>query len=72
MCLGAIYWARPAAVVYACDRSDAAGAGFDDRFIYDEISLDMGSRSIPFTQTMREEALPLFTEWQEKEDAERY
>jgi tRNA(Arg) A34 adenosine deaminase TadA len=72
MCLGAIYWARPAAVVYACDRSDAAGAGFDDRFIYDEISLDMGSRSIPFTQAMREKALPLFREWRVKEDAERY
>ncbi|MCA1756386.1 MAG: nucleoside deaminase [Bacteroidales bacterium] len=72
MCLGAIYWARPVAVVYACDRTDAADAGFDDRFIYDEISLDMGSRLIPFSQTMRDKALPLFTEWREKEDAERY
>ena len=24
MCLGAIYWARPAQVFYACDRADAA------------------------------------------------
>src|SRR5580765_2942878 len=30
MCLGAIYWARPARVFYACVAADAAAAGFDD------------------------------------------
>ena len=72
MCLGAIYWARPDAVVYACDRNDAAEAGFDDDFIYRELSLDMGKRLIPFRQNMRSEALPLFREWRKKEDAEKY
>src|SRR5699024_8470733 len=33
MCLGAIYWARPAAVYYACTKEDAAEIGFDDAFI---------------------------------------
>jgi guanine deaminase len=28
MCLGAIYWARPARVYYACLAADAAAAGF--------------------------------------------
>src|SRR5690349_21360500 len=28
MCLGAIYWARPALMYFACDREDAARAGF--------------------------------------------
>ena len=37
MCLGAIYWARPAAVYFANDRTEAAAAGFDDAFIYDEL-----------------------------------
>lgn len=72
MCLGAIYWARPDAVVFACDRRDAAEAGFDDDFIYRELTLDMKKRSIPFRQSMREEAIPLFREWVKKEDARKY
>lgn len=47
MCLGAIYWARLAAVYYACDRFDAAAAGFDDQFIYDEIATPPAARRIP-------------------------
>ncbi|HEY2866329.1 MAG TPA: nucleoside deaminase, partial [Pyrinomonadaceae bacterium] len=37
MCLGAIYWARPAAIYFAGTREDAAAAGFDDEIFYDEI-----------------------------------
>ncbi len=37
MCLGAIYWARIPVVFYACEKQDAAKAGFDDQFIYEEI-----------------------------------
>ncbi|MBK8702952.1 MAG: nucleoside deaminase [Saprospiraceae bacterium] len=36
MCLGAIYWARPSHVFYACTRHDASQAGFDDSFIYEK------------------------------------
>ncbi|MCK7532188.1 MAG: nucleoside deaminase, partial [Marinilabiliales bacterium] len=39
MCLGAIYWSGIKRVVYASGRHDAAAAGFDDEFIYNEISL---------------------------------
>jgi tRNA(Arg) A34 adenosine deaminase TadA len=66
MCLGAIYWARPTRVVYACQREDAAAAKFDDKFIYDELSHPLNERQIKFTQMMREEALVLFQKWQEK------
>lgn len=38
MCLGAIYWARPDRVYFANTRNDAEQAGFDDSFIYKEIS----------------------------------
>jgi guanine deaminase len=37
MCLGAVYWARLEAVYYASSRLDAAAAGFDDGFIFDEL-----------------------------------
>ncbi len=46
MCLGAIYWARPKALYFAADKHDAADAGFDDSFIYDEIKLDYSNRKI--------------------------
>ena len=48
MCLGAIYWARPARVYYASSQEDAAEAGFDDSFIYKEIALPESDRTIPF------------------------
>ena len=37
MCLGAIFWARPKAVYYACTKEDAAAIGFDDKFIYEQL-----------------------------------
>ncbi|NUQ25888.1 MAG: nucleoside deaminase [Saprospiraceae bacterium] len=72
MCLGAIYWARPDHVFYACTREDASQAGFDDSFIYEEIQTDINDRKIPMTQLGREDALRLFEEWRAKEDRMRY
>jgi guanine deaminase len=72
MCLGAIYWARPEKVVFACNRHDAAEIGFDDRFIYDEIASPIGQRHIVFSQLLRDEALPVFKHWAEKGDAVKY
>src|ERR1700728_4672046 len=39
MCLGAIYWARPARVYYGNTATDAAAIGFDDSFIYVELQI---------------------------------
>ncbi|WP_163101100.1 nucleoside deaminase [Peribacillus alkalitolerans] len=50
MCIGAIYWARPKAVYYACTKSDAALIGFDDQFIYDQIALPIDKREINMIQ----------------------
>jgi guanine deaminase len=68
MCLGAIYWARPARVYFGGAAADAARAGFDDSFIYEEIALPHASRKIPMIQMMRQEALAAFREWEEKSD----
>ena len=38
MCLAAAYWAHVDAIVYGASRADAAAAGFDDAFIYEEIA----------------------------------
>lgn len=72
MCLGAIYWARPARIVYGAFHSDAADAGFDDQFIYEEIDKPRDQRSIPMTQTLREEANTVFAEWNAKQDRKKY
>src|ERR1019366_8751043 len=48
MCLGAIYWARPDRVYFAATASDAADAGFDDSFIYEELKRKHSERRIPF------------------------
>jgi guanine deaminase len=68
MCLGAIYWARPDQVFFACTKTDAAAAGFDDQFIYDEIELDFGARKIPFEQVGQSAALEAFRLWDAKTD----
>lgn len=67
MCLGAIYWARPVSVYFAATREDAAAAGFDDSFIYDEFARAIDSRKIPMTQVLREEARGVFTAWEKDE-----
>ncbi len=68
MCLGAIYWARPARVYFASTAADAARIGFDDAFIYDEIHQPLEKRRIPMIPLMREEALEAFRAWEEKKD----
>lgn len=68
MCLGAIYWARPKAVYFACTKDDAAAAGFDDSFIYQELDKTHTERKIPMFQRQREAALRVFTAWQSKND----
>jgi guanine deaminase len=72
MCLGAIYWARPDRVYFAATASDAAEAGFDDSFIYNELKRPHGERRIPFEPMMRKAGLEPFREWTKKTDRVRY
>ena len=68
MCLGAIYWARPAKVFYANTKQDAAKINFDDDFIYKEIAKPLNERKLVFEQLMRDEALEGFKAWENKTD----
>lgn len=72
MCLGAIYWARPARLLFAASRSDAADAGFDDRLIYEELPLPPADRRIGTGQALREEARAVLARWIAKADRRMY
>jgi tRNA(Arg) A34 adenosine deaminase TadA len=63
MCLAACYWARLDAVYYGASDADAARAGFDDAFLYDEFRKDQPARSLPASQLLAEEAWASFAAW---------
>ena len=72
MCLGALYWARPARVIFAANHEDAAAAGFDDAFIYQQIAASPSQRSIPMIRLVDERAMRPFEEWAGKQDRKPY
>ena len=63
MCLGAIYWARLKSFYFACNRFNAAKAGFDDAFIYDQIAVSPDARTIAGTELLTEIGNQPFDEW---------
>ena len=63
MCLGAIYWSGIKTVYFAADRKDAASAGFNDKFIYDEISLPADERDIKFCKLPEVDGTVVFRKW---------
>ncbi|MFQ5662968.1 MAG: nucleoside deaminase [Terriglobia bacterium] len=72
MCMGAIYWARPATVYFASTGADAARFGFDDYFIFEQLQLPMSQRKIPMRQMMHDEALKAFPLWEQRTDKIEY
>jgi guanine deaminase len=72
MCLGAIYWARPAKVFFAATASAAADAGFDDSFIKDQIRLPYVQQQLPIAQILHKESLVPFQAWKAKVDKIEY
>jgi guanine deaminase len=72
MCLGAIYWARLSRVFYGGTAGDAAAAGFDDAFIYEELKHTHNSRHIPMTQLLRDESRTIFSAWKKLENKTEY
>jgi tRNA(Arg) A34 adenosine deaminase TadA len=63
MCLAAAYWARLDAVYYGACAADAARAGFDDAFLYDEMRKESAARKLPSVQMLRDEAWASFAAW---------
>jgi tRNA(Arg) A34 adenosine deaminase TadA len=65
MCLAAVYWARLGAIYYGNTAADAAAAGFDDAYLYNEIKLPLSQRSIPTINLLRDQALSSFNAWRD-------
>jgi len=63
MCLAALYWSRCAAIYYGNDAADAAKAGFDDSFLYEEVKKPLNQRTIPITEMCSDEAWESFDTW---------
>lgn len=72
MCLGAIYWAHLDRMYYGNDKHDAAMAGFDDAFIYEELDLKPEERRLSSRRLLPEEAIEAFDRWREKTDKVEY
>ena len=72
MCLGAVYWARPEVVYFAGTQDDAKYGGFDDQFIYDELTVAPDERTIPFVQVDMAGAREVFSAWLAKPDRTEY
>lgn len=72
MCLSAIYWAKIEKIYYSADRFDAANNGFNDSFIYNEISLPINKRKIPIENIMKKEGQEPFKLWQNNENKIEY
>ncbi len=72
MCLGAIYWSRAKMIIFAAMHKDAAKAGFDDSFLYEEINLPVDKRSIKTIQIKPDNYFKPFKEWLENENKTEY
>lgn len=72
MCLGAIYWAHLDKIYYGNNKTDAARIGFDDSFIYQELSLDKSQRQKPMEELLPQEAKAAFEAWELNTDKVEY
>jgi tRNA(Arg) A34 adenosine deaminase TadA len=63
MCLAAAYWARIEAVYYGASSADAARAGFNDEFLYEEFRKQQPLRTVAATQLLGDEAWESFEAW---------
>ena len=72
MCLSAIYWAHIDKLYYATTKDDAASIGFDDSFIYHELTLKPEQRRVQAEQHDRDIALEPFQTWRTKTDKTEY
>ena len=72
MCIGAIYWARPKAVYFACSKEEAASIGFDDHFIYKEIATPINQRKIQMEKLIVSQYDLPFNIWKDSKEKKEY
>jgi tRNA(Arg) A34 adenosine deaminase TadA len=72
MCLSAIYWSRIVDVHYSNTRVDAKNIGFDDEFIYEELTKDIGERKVQLKKIDSSSALDSFNIWSNTENKLMY
>ena len=72
MCLAAISWSRMEMIFYSGTAADAAAAGFDDAFLYDELRKHIGKRRIPEQRLLAERATESFEAWRRQEKRVHY
>lgn len=76
MCLSAIYWARIEQVFFASTCQQAAMTGFDDQFIYKELSLPHARKQLFISQisddSVLKKAAAVFREWSNSDFKQTY
>ena len=73
MCLAAAFWADIECIYFAATVDDALRYGdFDDWFIYRQLALPAGQRSIPMIGLLREEAVDIWKQYRQKPDRVPY
>jgi tRNA(Arg) A34 adenosine deaminase TadA len=63
MCLAAIYWSRMEGIFYSGTAADAAAAGFDDAFLYEELKKPIKLRRIPALPMLEDRGIESFDAW---------
>jgi len=63
MCLSAAYWSGLQTIYFGASCTDAAGAGFSDEFIYNEIGRKHEDRELPTYRIQGETSLAPFEGW---------
>jgi tRNA(Arg) A34 adenosine deaminase TadA len=72
LCLAASLWARVDSVVYAADRHDAAGAGFDDLAFYALFERPRAEWDVPVRRVVSDGCDAPFTAWLSRPDRVEY
>ena len=58
--------------IYACRKEEAAKIGFDDQFIYEQLSLPIDQRSITMKQISPNQYQLPFQTWEKSKDKKQY
>ncbi len=76
MCLSAIYWAHVNTVLYANAYEQATQIGFDDQFIFKELSLPHQQKNLAISQvqdkSVLNDALAVFQAWEDSSSKTHY